>query len=162
MTSSSGFKWFIVGLLVPALAWKLAIPPDGPDSLKADLTNFLQRNQFDVVVTDTMINDQPVIRASTATCRLQVARLTQDGSNRDLIRHFTASADRTFVVFRGEVYAEQPVLRTVVSYLWSRALRELGLTKHMAPVIAVAANSSCDAERLPWGELQPASLALPR
>jgi hypothetical protein len=31
------------------------------------------------------------------------------------------------------------------------------LTKHITPVIAVAANSSCDAERLPWDELRETS-----
>jgi hypothetical protein len=157
VNSSSVFKGFIVLLLVPTLAWKAAIPADNPDSLKGDLIKFLERNQFDVVVTDTMVNYQPLIQASTGACRLQVARLTQDGSNRDLIRHFAASADRTFVVFRGKVYAEQPVFWTVINYLGSRALREVGLMRHAAPVIAVAANSSCEAERLPWGELQPTS-----
>jgi len=151
--SSSGFKWFIVLLLLPTLAWKAAIPADNPDSLKADLIHFLERNHFDVVVTDRVVNYQPVIRASTGTCRLQIARLTPDGSNKDLIRHLTQGADRSFIVFRGQVYAEQPVFRTVMIYLASRALRELGLTGHIAPVIAVAANSSCEAERLPWGRL---------
>ena len=154
MNSSSAFKWFIVVLLVPTVAWKIAIPPDNPDYLKDDLINFLERNHFDVVVTDTMVNYTPVIRASTATCQLQVARLTQDGSNRDLIRHLAAGADRSFVVFRGKVYTEQPVTWTVLDYLWSRFLRELGLMRHITPVIAVAVNSSCNAERLPWGELQ--------
>ena len=154
MNSSSAFKWFIVVLLVPTVAWKIAIPPDNPNSLKDDLINFLKRNHFDVVVTDTMVNYAPLIRASTATCRLQVARLTQDGSNRDLIRHHTAGVDRSFVVYRGKVYTDQPVWWTVLDYLWSRLLRELGLMRHITPVIAVAANSSCNAERLPWSELQ--------
>ena len=157
MNSSGGFKWFIVLLVVPTLAWKAAMPADTPDSLKVELIDFLQRNHFDVVVTDTMINYQPVIQASSDTCRLQVARLTPDGSNRDLIRHITGGADRSFVVFRGQVHAEQPVFRTVVTSLAFRALRELGWTGHIAPVIAVAANSSCEAERLPWGEFHPTS-----
>jgi hypothetical protein len=144
-------------LLLPTLAWKAAIPADHPDSLQADLTKFLERHNFDVVVTNTMVNYQPVIRASTGTCQLQVAKLTQDGSNRDLIRHFTAGADRTFVVFRGDVHAEQPVFRTVITYLGSRALRELGSSSPLVPVIAVAADSSCGAERLPWRELHRTS-----
>ncbi|MCA1453152.1 hypothetical protein I6F35_07945 [Bradyrhizobium sp. BRP22] len=43
---------------------------------------------------------------------------------------------------------------TVLDYLWTRFLRELGLVRHISPVISVAESSSCDAERLPWGELQ--------
>src|SRR5262249_41886978 len=69
-------------------------------------------------------------------------------------RHLAAGADRSFVVFRGTVYIQQPIPLTVFHYLWSRFLRELGLTRHITPVIAVAANSSCNAEQLPWTELQ--------
>ena len=143
-------------MLLVALGWKIAIQPDDPNYLKEDLIKFLERNHFSVVVTDEMVNYTPIIRATTASCHLQIGRLTPDGSNRDLIRHIAAGTDRSFVVFRGTVYAQQPVLWTVLDYLWSRFLRELGLIRHITPVINVAANSSCNAERLPWGELEGA------
>ena len=139
-----------------ALGWKIAIQPDNQNYLKEDLVKFLERNHFSVVVTDEVVNDTPIIRATTASCHLQIGRLTPDGSNRDLIRHIAAGTDRSFVVFRGAVYPQQPVLWTVLNYLWSRFLRELGLIRHIAPVITVAVNSSCNAERLPWGELEGA------
>jgi len=141
-------------MLLVALGWKIAIQPDDPNYLKEDLIKFLERNHFSVVVTDEVVNDTPIIRATTASCHLQIGRLTPDGSNRDLIRHIAAGTDRSFVVFRGAVYAQQPILLTVLNYLWSRFLRELGLIRHIAPVITVAVNSSCNAERLPWGELE--------
>jgi hypothetical protein len=143
-------------MLLVALGWKIAIQPDDPNYLKEDLIKFLERNHFSVVVTDEVVNYTPIIRATTASCHLQIGRLTPDGSNRDLIRHIAAGTDRSFVVFRGAVYAQQPVLLTVLNYLWSRFLRELGLIRHITPVINVAANSSCNAERLPWGELEGA------
>ena len=143
-------------MLLVALGWKIAIQPDDPNYLKEDLIKFLERNHFSVVVTDEMVNYTPIIRATTASCHLQIGRLTPDGLNRDLIRHIAAGTDRSFVVFRGAVYAQQPVLLTVLNYLWSRFLRELGLIRHIAPVITVAVNSSCNAERLPWGELEGA------
>jgi hypothetical protein len=143
-------------MLLVALGWKIAIQPDDPNYLKEDLIKFLERNHFSVVVTDEMVNYTPIIRATTASCHLQIGRLTPDGSNRDLIRHIAAGTDRSFVVFRGAVYAQLPVLLTVLNYLWSRFLRELGLIRHIAPVITVAVNSSCNAERLPWGELEGA------
>jgi len=143
-------------MLLVALGWKIAIQPDDPNYLKEDLIKFLERNHFSVVVTDEMVNYTPIIRATTASCHLQIGRLTPDGSNRDLIRHIAAGTDRSFVVFRGTVYAQQPVLWTVLDYLWCRFLRELGLIRHITPVINVAANSSCNAERLPWGELEGA------
>ena len=141
-------------MLLVALGWKIAIQPDDPNYLKEDLIKFLERNHFSVVVTDEMVNYTPIIRATTASCHLQIGRLTPDGSNRNLIRHIAAGTDRSFVVFRGTVYAQQPVLLTVLNYLWSRFLRKLGLIRHIAPVITVAVNSSCNAERLPWGELE--------
>lgn len=154
MNSSGAFRWSIAGVLLLTIGWKIAIHPDDPNYLKEDLIKFFERNHFNVVVTDEMVNYTSIIRATTASCNLQVARLAPDGSNRDLIRHLAAGTDRSFVVFRGTVYTQQPILWTVLHYLWSRFLRELGLARHTTPVIAVAVNSSCNAERLPWGELE--------
>jgi len=153
VNSSGAFRWSIAGVLLLTIGWKIAIQPDDPNYLKQDLIKFFERNHFNVVVTDEMVNDTPIIRATKASCHLQVARLTPDGSNRDLIRHLAAGTDQSFVVFRGTVYIQQPILLTVLDYLWSRFLRELGLVRHITPVIAVAVNSSCNAERLPWDEL---------
>jgi hypothetical protein len=154
VNSSGVFRCFIAGVLVLSIGWKIAIQPDDQNRLTEDIIKFLERNHFNVVVADEAVNYMPIIRATAATCHLQIARLTPDGSNRELIRHLAAGTDRTFIVFRGTVYAQQPVLWTVLNYLWSRFLRELGLIEHITPVICVAVNSSCNAEQLPWGELQ--------
>ncbi len=154
MNSSGAFRWFIAGVLLLAVGWKIAIQPDDQSYLAEELVKFLERNHFDVVVAVEAVNtNTPIIRATAVTCHLQIARLTPDGSNRDLIRHLAANSDRSFIVFRGKVYAEQSVAWTVLNYLWSRFLRELGFIDHITPVISVAVNSSCDAEQLPWGEL---------
>jgi hypothetical protein len=142
-------------LLPLTLALKIAIPPYNPNGLKVELVEFFERNGFNVVVTDELVNYVPIIRATTGSCHLLVARLTPDGSNRDLIRSLTGDSDRQFVVFQGDVYSQQPVFWTVVYYLSSRFLRELGLMQDITPVIAVGASSSCDTDRLPWGELAP-------
>jgi hypothetical protein len=139
------------------IGWKIAIKPDNQDYLTENLVKFLERNHFDVVVTDELVNYMPIIRATSASCDLQIARLTPDGSNRDLIGHLTAGTDRSFIVFRGAVYTRQPISWTVFNYLWSRFLRELGLIRRVTPIIAVAANTSCNAENLPWRELQDLS-----
>ncbi|MGY3618693.1 hypothetical protein [Bradyrhizobium sp. USDA 10063] len=154
MNSSSAFRASIAVVLLLAVGWKIAIPADDKSYLKEDLVAFLEARHFNVVVTDQFVNDAPIVRATAASCQLHVARLTPDGSNANLIRHLAAGAEHSFVVFRGAVYQRQPVFWTVLDYLWSRFLRELGLVRHIAPVISVAESSSCDAERLPWGELQ--------
>jgi hypothetical protein len=151
---SNAFRWSIAGALVLSIGWKVAIHPENSDYLKEDLVKFLERNRFNIVVTEKIVNYTPIIQATTSSCRLQIARLTPDGSNRDLVRHLAADADRSFIVLRGTVYTQQPILWTVLDYLWSRLLRDLGLIGHISPVIAVAENSSCNAEQLPWGELQ--------
>ena len=151
MSSSGVLKWSIAFILLLSIAWKIAIPPDNQNDLKDGLVEFFERNHFNIVVTEQVVNYTPIIQANTASCHLQIARLTPDGSNRDLIRHLTMGAERLFIVFRGRVYTQQPILWTVLNYFSSRFLRELGLIRHITPVIAVAANSSCDVERLPWG-----------
>lgn len=141
-------------MLFLTIGWKIAIQPDNQNYPKEDdLIKFLERNYFKVVATDAILHTS-IIRATTASCNLQIATLTPDGQNRDLIRHLAAGTDRSFIVFRGTVYAQQPTFWTVVYYHWSRFLRQLGLIRHIMPVIAVAVNSSCNAEQLPWDELQ--------
>ena len=154
MSSSGALRLSVVFILLLSIAWKIAVPPDDPSDLNNALVDFLERNHFSVVVTERIVNYTPIIQANAASCRLQIARLTSDGSNQDLIRSLAGDTDRLFVVFRGRVYIKQPISRTVLNYLWSRFRRELGLINHVTPVIAVAANASCDAERLPWGELR--------
>ena len=144
-------RWCIALILFLSIAWKITIPRENSDDVKDDLVKFFENNHFNVVVTDAAYTQ--IIQASTESCHLQIARLFPDGSNRDLIEHLVTGADRLFVVFRGTVYTQQPIFLPVLASIWSRFLRELGLTRHITPVIAVAANSACDAEQLPWSEL---------
>jgi hypothetical protein len=152
VNSSRALRWYFALLLFLSVAWKMAIPPENPNDLKDELVKFFERNHFSVAVTDA--NYTQTINARSPSCRLQIAELTPDGSNRNLIRALALGADRVFIVFRGAVYERQPTFFTMCAYFWSRFLRELGLTRHITPVIAVATNSACDAERLPWGELR--------
>ncbi|MGY4343584.1 hypothetical protein ACVWXM_000048 [Bradyrhizobium sp. GM7.3] len=62
---------------------------------KGDLIKFFERNHFNVVVTDEVVNYTPIIRASRASCHLQIATIIPDGSNRDLIRHLAAGTARS-------------------------------------------------------------------
>jgi hypothetical protein len=154
VNSSIAFRSSVAMVLLVSIGWKIAVPAESSSDLRDDLVGFFERNHFQVAVTDELVNYMPIIRATAASCQLQVARLTYDGSNRDLVRHLTVGADRSFIVFRGAVYAQQPIFWTVLDYVWSRFLRELGLGRHISPIIHVAESSSCNAEKLPWGELE--------
>ena len=94
-----------------------------------------------------------MIRAAAGACRMLVANSNPIAWDRDVIRRNATVADRVFVVFRGRTYKEPPTWLTVPYYLWSRLQRELGLRVQAAPLLAVIATASCDAERLPWSEL---------
>jgi hypothetical protein len=153
VNSSRAFKAAIVIILLLSIAWKIAIPPDNQNYLIEDLTHFFERNHFNVIVTEQIVNDMPIIRANIAACRLQIAKLGPDGADSEFVRSLAAGADRFFIVFRGRAYTQQPILWTVLNYFWSKPLRELGLIRRITPVIAVTANSACDAERIPWDEL---------
>jgi hypothetical protein len=78
------------------------------------------------------------------------------GWDRDLIRRYAEGEDRIFVVFRGRIYADQPTFLTVFDALSSRFRRELGFGVSPNPVLAVVARMNCDAERLPWQQLDVA------
>jgi hypothetical protein len=132
--------------------WKLAGRPDDPSDLKDSIVGFLARHHFDVVVTNESLNRMPMIRATAGSCSMIVVRSSAYGWSQDMIRSM-AGQDRVFVVFAGRVYAEQPVLMTLLAQLWSKFLREIRVVRDVAPVIAVIAPPQCEAERLPWNEL---------
>jgi hypothetical protein len=157
MSYSHVFNWFVGIILLLSIAWKIAIPPENPSDLEESLIKFFKRNHFNVTVSEQLVNHLPIMQATTASCHLQIASLAPDGSNLDLIRALLGDPNRMFIVFRGQVYMQQPISWTVLSYLWSMVLQELGLIRHISPVIAVVANSSCDAEQLPWNELDEVS-----
>jgi hypothetical protein len=149
---SPALKWALAPLLVLTLSWKLALRPDEHSSLVNDaIVKFLAQHQFSVVVTNDIINENPVIRASSGGCRLLVAKILPLRDSIDQIQYLTKMSDRTFIVFRGIIYTKQPVLLTAASYLWFRLIGSLGLVSRIPPVLAVV--TSCNAEQLPWNAL---------
>jgi hypothetical protein len=144
-------------VFVLSFAWKITIPSNDNYDPKDHLVDFLKRSYPGIVVTDESIDFVPIIQATTGSCRLRIAALAFNGSTLDLAKHLAAGADRLFFVFHGRVYTQQPVLLTVIFTLWSEVLRKFGLVRYIPPVVAVAGNSSCDAERLPWSEARGVS-----
>jgi hypothetical protein len=154
------FKWSIALLLPLTLLWKVALRPgDSAEAagrektIQRNIAEFLIRQHFVVSLADKMGEGEPSIRASAGGCRLLVAKSPALGWDRDVIRRFATADDRVFVVYRGKVYGEQPTFLTVSDNLWARFLRELGFGGQAAPVLAVIATTTCEAERLPWNEL---------
>jgi hypothetical protein len=151
VTYSPALKWSVIVLLPLTIGWKLAGKPENPAEIQNSIVEFLTKQQFDVGVTDEMMEYMGIINARSRLCQLRVARVSPLGHQTDLVRQASTTSERTFYVFRGTVYPEQPVRLTVASYLWFRFLRELGLVSRVPPVLAVV--TSCDAEQLPWSAL---------
>ena len=151
VTYSPALKWSVIILLPLTIGWKLAGKPENTVEIQNAIVEFLTKQQFDVNVTDENMEYMGIIDAWSRSCQLRVARVSPLGHQADLVRRASATSDRTFYVFRGTVYPEQPVRLTVASYLWFRFLRELGLVSRVPTVLAVV--TSCDAEQLPWSAL---------
>jgi hypothetical protein len=137
-----------------SIVGKITVSSANNNNLKGDLVYFLKQNYPNIVVSEQRLDFVSVIQANTGSCRLQIAELSFNGSTWDLIQRLGTGADSLFVVFRGRVYTHQPTFTTVIYTLWSICLRKLGLIGHVAPVIAVTATSSCEAEQLPWSEMR--------
>lgn len=158
MNCSLVFKSFLVLALLLTLGSKLIIRPDksvpSATDVQQRVADFLVRQHFTVALTNQAGEGQAMLRASAAgACRMLVANSDPVAWNRDAFRRNATAADRSFVVFRGGVYTEMPTWLTVPDFLWSRLQRELGLRVQAAPLVAVIATASCNAERLPWSEL---------
>ena len=150
MTSSAALKCCLATLLPLTLAWKMAVGPDDPNEVVVEIVEFLSRQQFDVVIRREMPNLMPIIQATSGMCLMQVAQMEADGTSEDFIRDRATATDNIFIVFRGRVYSQQPVLMTMINYLWSKFLHRLDLIRHITPTVGVVAAASCKVEQLPW------------
>ena len=153
MSYSPALRWFIALLLPLTLAWKLTVGLDDTSELKNKIVEFLVQHQFDVAVTEEIVEGMPTIHATREACRMLISKTSPYGWRRHMISELATATDRIFIVFRGKVYTEQPTWLTLVTHLWSRFLREMGFVRNTTPVIAVVATAPCDAERVPWDEL---------
>jgi hypothetical protein len=159
---SPALKWIVLLLLLLplTLGWKLAVRPAGDSGEPAEkeaqrkVAEFLSRQYFTVALSEQTGAGQPTIRATAGACRMLVAQSPALGWDRDLIRRHATPTDRVFVVFRGKVYQEQPTWLTVSDFFWARFRSQLGLKAQAAPVLGIIATANCNAERLPWNELQ--------
>jgi hypothetical protein len=149
---SPALKWSLALLLPLTLAWKLASIPNDQIDVQNGVMRFLAQQKFIVGVTIQTTNGTPIIRAVSGSCRLLVARMLPLQDSMVQIQSLATTSDHIFIVFRGAIYEKQPVLLTVSNYLWFRFLVASGLASHVPSVLAVI--SSCDAQQLPWRELQ--------
>lgn len=159
MTYSPAFKWSLALLLVLTLGWKWAVSsmpgttPSEDKAVERILTEFLSRNHFRVLESREYVFGMHLIVVDAPLCKMKVVLSSSRGWHRDLIKNLSAGADETFVVFGGKIYREQPIVRTIIDFLWSRLVSGWGFNAQPNPVITVAAEKNCDAQHLPWRDL---------
>jgi hypothetical protein len=162
VSCSRAAKVSIALLLVLTLGWKWAVNSygltslgDEPEEMVAErkVSEFLARNHFKVVGSKEVVFGMRLIVVTAPLCQMHIALTSSRGWHRDLIRNLTARADRSFVVFAGRIYSEQPIWLTVTDFLWSRFLRGVGINVQSIPIITVMAGPNCNAEGLPWAEV---------
>jgi hypothetical protein len=159
---SRALKWLLLPLLLAfTLGWKVAarsVAGEQPTdrNVQAAVAEFLIRQHFGVSISERAEEGKPTVVANSGSCRILVAKSPALGWDRDLIRRYADVEDRVFVVFRGRIYPDQPTFLTVFDALLTRFRRELGFRVEPSPVLAVVARMSCDAERLPWDQLEVA------
>ena len=131
------------------LGWKWVATSPDPEKIRYAIVKFLADHQFSIAPERETILDIPIIRATAKGCRLLVGNVSPYGVDKEIAEHFGSAGDRRMFVFGGATYAQQPILRTTVNYLWSKFLLDLGVISTIPPVLVVA-SSACDAEQLPW------------
>jgi hypothetical protein len=152
VTFSPAFKLLLAILLLLTLFWKLTVRTDNNDRPENDVVAFLARHGFDAAVTEDM--NFRGVRAVNSACHMRVMMPSYFGADRDMIRNLVTVDDSVIFVHQGRVYQEQPILLTVSTELWARALHKIGLMDRHMPVLAVIAQRRCAADRLPWEELR--------
>lgn len=140
--------------LAATVTWKLVGRPSDAGYLEPEIGAFLASHDLQAVATDDTTNGFPVLRATRGGCQMLVMAVSYYGADRDVVRGLTPAGARAMFIYRGKIYADQPVWRIVSDQIWMRFLRSLGLSDHDPPVLAVAAPPQCHAEQLPWTEIR--------
>jgi hypothetical protein len=94
-----------------------------------------------------------LVHATSDECRLRVLEVDPNGSNRDTVRLIATETDRIAFIFSGQIYSDQPMVLTALSYSWTRLQSRMGLPARAAAVLGVTASQGCSLEKLPWTEL---------
>jgi hypothetical protein len=149
---SPALKLLLAVFLPLTLFWKLTVKANNSDHPEDDVIAFLARQGFQEVVTEDL--NFRGIRAVNGTCHIRIIMPSHYGADRDIIRDLITADETLTFVHEGRVYREQPILLTLSAELWARALHKVGLPGRHVPVLAVIAHRQCDADRLPWEELQ--------
>jgi hypothetical protein len=146
----------LIGLLIASLSLKLNGALRSADVGAIDPTQkieaFLARAGFEPGEVSADI-DLFSVSASLGDCQVLVALLSPQGWHSDVIESLTPPGGTLFVLYDGNVYASQPVLRTRINDILDRTIWSNLFGQVSRPVIGVVASTDCDVDKLQWSEL---------
>lgn len=120
-------------------------------SAGSQIAAFLTRQGFDDSYPE--ISSPPAVVGQTEACRVLILAVAPQGWHRDLPRQFATTGDRTFFIYHGTLYNEQPVWLTRAHFYRERITRSFGLKQPIDSVLGVVASPRCKVEEFPWNEL---------
>lgn len=141
-------------MALPSVALKVvslersAVPPG---AVERRVAAFLAGQGFAIEAIEAE-SDPPSVRAASGACRLRVIQASPHGWHRSLVA-VTTGRDRSFFLYDGRAYDEQPVWRTWSYFQWKRLNGLVARRLPEKPVLAVTQSPDCDGRDLAWTRL---------
>jgi len=85
-------------MLPLTIVWKVAVKPEDPVEVQNAIVEFLTEHSFAVHTSDEGLEYRRIIRASSPSCELPVARISPLGHEAELVRKITAAGDHILSV----------------------------------------------------------------
>ena len=145
---------FLVVLLI-TVGIKLVVgapPQDVRAIVERRLEDFFTTSGYMIKASDTK-TDPPLLIVTLGDCSLRIYLVSPNGMHRDLIRSIPPPSFRSFFVFEGNLYDDQPVWRTWISSQVWRLGVFWGRKPDFAPTLGVTSSPTCDERSLPWTEI---------
>ncbi|NIX75683.1 hypothetical protein [Microvirga terricola] len=140
--------------LIASLALKLPgnvdIAVAEPNVVPRDVASLLEQRGFQVRQNTSDYDLLWVEGNIGEECRVLIAPIAPQGWHQALVTGM-AEGNQLFYFFEGQMYSEQPILRTRAHYYWRKLNRYLGLSAPDRPVLAAIATPNC--ESLPLNDL---------
>jgi hypothetical protein len=153
------FSVALVLLLVVSLAIKFSEPVsvniDDSDQDESSIVSFLNRRGFAVTAGESART--PLwISGVRGTCVVRIATVSPQGWHRAVVAQ-TAAGQLLAYAYAGQIYDEQPILRTTWDYYVRRLRGHFRMQAQLSPVRAVIIAPECAASSLNPGDLKSLS-----
>ncbi|MBM1175470.1 hypothetical protein [Microvirga arabica] len=116
----------------------------------SELALLLEQQGFQTSYRPATHNDLTWVSGAAGACRVQVTEVDPQGWNQSLVAQ-VAKDNQLFYLFSGEIFSEQPTVRTRLIYYWNKLNRYVGINLRHYPVLAFVATPAC--QDLPLREL---------